>query len=173
MELMQIQQKIYRIRGEQVMLDFDLAEMFEAETRALKQAVRRNIERFPRDFMFSLTKQEMQDLVSQSVIPDARKFGGAHPFAFTEHGVTMLANILRSDRAVKMSIAIVRAFIAMRKWALNYKELADKIAEMEKKYDKQFADIYEALRYLMAEKQAQQQAEEAWKSRKRIGFKNS
>ena len=81
----------------------------------------------------------------------------------------MLANILRSDRAVQMSIAVVRAFIAMRKWALNYKELADKIAEMEKKYDKQFADIYEALRYLMAEKQSLQK----WEERERIGFKKS
>jgi hypothetical protein len=172
MELMQIRQKIYQIRDEQVMLDFDLAEMFEVETRRLVEQVKRNEVRFPKDFMFRLTKDEWVELQKSSlsqIATSSFKFRPTTPLAFTEHGVTMLANILRSDRAVKMSIAIVRAFIAMRKWALNYKELADKIAEMEQKYDKQFADVYEALRYLMAEKQSLQE----WEERERIGFKKS
>jgi phage regulator Rha-like protein len=158
MELITIQQKIYQVRGEQVMLDFDLAEMFEVETKRLKEQVRRNLDRFPPAFMFTLTTAQWNALRSQFAALETGR--GQHPkylpFAFTEHGVTMLANMLRSERAMQMSIAIVRAFIAMRKWALNYKELAEKIAEMEQKYDKQFADIYEALRYLMAEQQGVQ-----------------
>ena len=167
MDLALIQNKILEIRGLKVMLDFDLAPLFEVETRVLKQTVRRNAARFPEDFMFKLRKPEMQDLVSQSVIPEMRVLGGAAPFAFTEHGVTMLASVLRSERAVQMNIAIVRAFIAMRSMAMHYKELAEKIMAMEELYDKQFSDIYEALRYLTAEKET----EKDWASRERIGFK--
>ena len=113
MELQIIQNKIFEIRGQRVMLDFDLAELYEVETRALNQAVKRNIKRFPSDFMFQLTNKEFDNLMSQSVISS---WGGTRklPFAFTEHGVTMLASVLRSERAIELNIQIVRAFIALR-----------------------------------------------------------
>lgn len=137
-----IQQKIYEIRGQRVMLDKDLAEIYEVETRVLKQAVRRNKDRFPGDFMFQLTNAEVEALVSQSVIPSKSYFGGALPYAFTEHGVSMLASVLKSAKAVKMNIAIIRAFIALREMALTYKELSQKLSELEKKYDQQFKEIF-------------------------------
>ncbi len=166
MELIPIQQKIYNIRDQQVMLDFDLAEMFEIQTKVLKQAVKRNLNRFPDDFMFELSEFEWQNLRSQFV---TSSWGGIRylPFAFTEHGVTMLASILRSERAVQMNIAIVRAFIAMRSMAMHYKDLAKKIIEMEDQYDGQFLEVYDALKYLMDQKQA----ETRWADRERIGFK--
>ncbi|MDR1004629.1 MAG: ORF6N domain-containing protein [Prevotellaceae bacterium] len=108
-----IQSKIYEIRGQQVMLDFDLAAMYQVETRALNQAVKRNIERFPKDFMFQLTLEECHNLKSQSVISS---WGGTRklPYSFTEHGVVMLSSVLRSDIAMQTSVLIVRAFVAMR-----------------------------------------------------------
>jgi len=149
------------------MLDFDLAELYAVETRILKQAVKRNIGRFPGDFMFQLTKVEWQELITIcDNLPEGVKFSPALPFAFTEHGVTMLASVLRSEKAVKMNIAIVRAIIALREMAMNYKELAGKIEEMEKKYNKQFSNIYEVLQVLMEEKQHRDNFE----SRERIGF---
>ena len=99
MELQVIQNKIYEVRGQKIMLDFDLAQLYEVETRALKQAVKRNIDIFPDDFMFVLTEKEVEHMVSQFVIPSKSYFGGALPFAFTEHGVTMLANVLKSKKA--------------------------------------------------------------------------
>lgn len=167
MNLQLIQNKIYEIRGQRVMLDFDLSEMYEVETRALKQSVKRNLKRFPKDFMFQLSKKEAVSLVSQNVIPNIQVLGGALPFAFTEHGVTMLASILRSDKAIKVNIAIVRAFVMLRQFILTNKELAAKLANLERKYNKQFKDIYEALNYLITEKQKQIDFEE----RERIGFK--
>ena len=151
------------------MLDFDLAELYGVETKALNQAVKRNKGRFPTDFMFQLTKDERDSLRSQFVtLENGRgKYPKYLPFAFTEHGVTMLASVLRSEKAVKMNIAIVRAFIALREMAMNYKELAGKIEEMEKKYNKQFSNIYEVLQVLMEEKQHRDNFE----SRERIGFK--
>jgi len=165
MELTLIQQKIYEVRGLKVMLDFDLAELFEVETRKLKQNVRRNMDRFPEDFMIALKASEWKDLRSQFVILENKS--KYNPFAFTEHGVTMLASVLRSERAVLMNIAIVRAFIAMRAMAMHYKELAAKIIAMEEKYDGQSTEVFDALRYLMAEKNS----EIDWASRERIGFK--
>ena len=113
------------------MLDVHLAELYGIETRTLKQAVRRNIERFPRDFMFELTDNEVDILVSQNVIPSRKHFGGAIPFAFTETGVAMLSSVLKSKQAVEINIAIIRAFVMLRKMLYNYKELLKKQEEID------------------------------------------
>ena len=119
MEPEQIKNNILKIRGIKVILDFELAKLYEVETRVLKQAVRRNIERFPSDFMFQLTEIEMQHLVSQNVIPTLKHFGGAKPFAFTEQGIAMLSSVLKSKKAIHMNISIMRAFVMMRQWAIT------------------------------------------------------
>ena len=118
--------KIIVMRDEKVMLDVHLAELYGIETRALKQAVRRNLDRFPRDFMFELTDNEVDILVSQNVIPSRKHLGGAVPFAFTETGVAMLSSVLKSKQAVEINIAIIRAFVILRKMIFNYKELKRK-----------------------------------------------
>ncbi|MEQ1745155.1 MAG: ORF6N domain-containing protein [Saprospiraceae bacterium] len=125
MELQIIQQKIYEIRGLRVMLDVDLAELYGVETKRLKEAVRRNMERFPSDFMFELTENEFKILRPQIA---SSSWGGARypPFAFTEHGVAMLSGLLNSPKAIETNIAIVRAFIALRRFALTYAELSEK-----------------------------------------------
>ncbi len=119
MEIEHIKNSIREIRGYKVMLDMDLAKIYEVETRVLKQAVRRNIDRFPSDFMFQLTEIEMQHLVSQHVIPTLNHFGGAKPFAFTEQGIAMLSSVLKSKKAIHMNISIMRAFVMMRQWAIT------------------------------------------------------
>ncbi len=167
MQVQVIQQKIYEVREQRVMLDFDLAELYEVETRVLKQTVKRNIKRFPTDFMFELTNSEVEDMVSQNVIPSKSKLGGAVPMAFTEQGLAMLSGVLRSDRAIDVNIAIMRAFVFMRKYALTHKDLTDKLKELENKYDKQFEDVYEALNYLVNKDKAQTKHGE----RQMIGFK--
>jgi phage regulator Rha-like protein len=168
MQIQVIQDKIYEIRGQRVMLDFDLAEMYEVETRVLNQAIKRNIESFPKDFMFQLTAKEWETMSSQIVTTyPVKRPKTALPYVFTEHGVTMLASVLKSKKARQMNIAIVRAFIALKQFALTNKELAEKLARMERKYNMQFKDIYEALNYLMNEKKKQIDFEE----RERIGFK--
>jgi len=150
------------------MLDFDLAEMYEVETRVLNQAVKRNIDRFPKDFMFQLNAKELENNSSQFVMSSRKHRGKVYlPFAFTEHGVTMLASILKSEKAIRMNIAIVKAFIALRRITLNYGEIATKISRLEKKYNKRFSDIYKALDLLFEEKQGR----EEWEERERIGFK--
>ena len=168
MHSLTIQKKIYELRGQKVMLDFDLAELYEVETRALNQAVKRNIDIFPDDFMFQLTPSEWENMLSQIVMTyPIKRPKTAIPFAFTEHGVTMLANVLKSKKARQTSIAIVRAFIALKQFALNYKEISEKLKELENKYNKQFKDVYEAINYLLQkDKQATEQ-----KVRKQIGFK--
>lgn len=153
------------------MLDFDLAELYEVETRVINQAVKRNVDRFPADFMFKLTEEEWQRLRSQIVILDAGrgKYSKYIPSVFTEHGVTMLASVLKSQKAVRMNIAIVRAFIALRQYALNYKELADQIHELRGKtgdHDAQLTQLYTAIETLLKDKVAQ----EDWHERERIGF---
>ena len=169
MEIQTIQSRIYEIRGQKVMLDFDLAALYEVETRALKQAVRRNADRFPEDFMFALTKSEWQELITVcDNLPDTVKFSPANPFAFTEQGVAMLSSVLKSKKAVAVNISIIRAFVMLRQFALTYSELAEKITKLEGRYDKQFADVYEAINLLLQEKQEEIEAKE----RKRIGFKN-
>ncbi|HEX5150518.1 MAG TPA: ORF6N domain-containing protein [Parafilimonas sp.] len=167
MELTAIQNKIYELRGQKIVFDFDLAAMYETETRTLKQAVKRNITRFPEDFMFQLTKKEIENLVSQNVIPSKQKLGGALPFAFTEQGVAMLSSILNSERAIQVNIIIIRTFVLVRQYALNYKELAAKLSALEKKYNKNFKIVFEVLNKLIEEKQNQLDFEQ----RERIGFK--
>ena len=168
MELQVIQSKIFEIRGHKVMLDFDLAELYEVETKVLKQSVRRNIERFPLDFMFELTFEEAKSLRSQNVTLEAGK--GKHskyaPFAFTEQGVSMLSSVLRSKKAIEINISIMRVFVAIRQFALSHSELAFKLKELETKYDKQFSDIFEALNYLLQK----DTIEKEQKERRRIGY---
>jgi hypothetical protein len=167
MELAIIENKIVEIRGVKVMLDFDLAELYEVETRALKQAVKRNLDRFPMDFMFVLSDKEINELVSQNVIPSKSKMGGSLPFAFTEQGVAMLSSVLKSKKAMQINIYIIRAFVFIRQYALTHKDLTEKLNDLEKKYNKQFSDVYEALNYLIGkEKQIEKQSE-----RKKIGYK--
>ena len=167
MQLTTIQNKIYEIRGQSVMFDFDLAELYEVETRVLKQSVRRNRNRFPQDFMFELTEAEINQMVSQNVIPSKSYLGGASPFAFTEHGVLMLSSVLNTEKAVQTNILIMRVFVQIRNFALNYKELSEKLKELESKYDKNFNDIYQAINFLL-EKENQNSEQ---KVRTKIGFK--
>lgn len=132
MDLALIQNKIYTIRNQRVMFDFDLAEFYGIETRVLKQAVRRNIDRFPVDFMFLLQKEEWNELITNcDNIPDNYKYIPSLPMVFTEQGVAMLSSVLKSKEAVKVNIAIIRAFVFIRQISLNYKELQDKINELE------------------------------------------
>lgn len=169
MQFEKIQTKIYEIHGQKVMLDFDLAELYEVETRALNQAVKRNIDIFPEDFMFQLSQSEWESMSSQIVMTyPAKRPKTSLPFAFTEHGVTMLANVLKSKKARLTSIAVVRAFIALKRFALNYKELSEKLKEIESLYNKQFKDVYEAINYLLQK----DNQETVQKQRTRIGFKS-
>lgn len=160
-----ITQKIHEIRGQKVMLDFDLAALYETETRILKQAVRRNIERFPEDFMFELTEKEYNSLRSQFVI--LKKGRGQHskfsPFAFTEQGVAMLSSVLKSNKAIEINISIMRTFVTIRQFALNYTELQHKIMEIEG----QLPEIYNVLNYLVDKEETKTETERA-----KIGFKN-
>ena len=145
-----IEKKILLIRGEKVMLDADLAELYGVEVKHLKRQVRRNIDRFPEDFMIELSKEEYESL--------RRHFGtlkrGEHskylPYAFTEQGVAMLSSVLSSERAVKVNIEIMRAFVRLRQILVSNKDLARKLADMEKKYDEQFRVVFEAIRQLMS-----------------------
>lgn len=168
MELQVIQNKIFEVRGCRVMLDVHLAELYQVETRALKQAVKRNDDRFPSDFMFILTKKEADAVlaqgVSQSVIPTGYNFGGALPMAFTEQGVAMLSSVLRSGTAVKMNIAIMRAFVMMRQLSTDYKELQQRIAELEISTDAQFNELYQALTKLLSKPDSE------IKPRRKIGY---
>ncbi len=168
MQLQIIQKKIHEVRGQKVMLDFDLAELYEVETRALNQAVKRNIDIFPLDFMFQLTSNEWRDMSSQIVMTyPVKRPKTALPLAFTEHGVTMLANVLKSKKARQTSVAIVRAFIGLKQLVLNYSELSEKLKEIESKYNKQFKDVYEAINYLLQK----DKNEKEYQKRSRIGFK--
>ena len=147
-----IEKAILLIRGQKVMLDADLAELYGVETRVLVQAVKRNIERFPEDFMFQLSKEEADFLRSQIVT--LKKGRGQHskylPYAFTEQGVAMLSSVLRSQRAIQVNIEIMRAFIRLRRMLASHVELARKLDALEKKYDAQFRQVFEAIRQLMA-----------------------
>jgi len=141
-----IEKKIYLIRGQKVMLDRDLAILYGVENRALKQAVKRNISRFPVDFMFILTNMELNLLVSQNVIPSRSYFGGASPFVFTEQGIAMLSTVLNSERAIQMNIAIMRAFVRIRQIVANNAELSKKFELLEKRVLKHDSDIRELVR---------------------------
>jgi ORF6N domain len=178
MNLVAIQNKIYEVNGIKVMLDFDLAELYEVETRVLNQAIKRNIDSFPEDFMFRLTKEEWEIMSSQIVMTSSssqfvmmnlpkNRTGKYLPYAFTEHGVTMLASVLRSPKARKMNIVIVRAFVALRRTLLNIEDLKSQILELETKYDNQFEDIFEAIQFLMTENKEIETRNE----RVKIGYK--
>ncbi|MFQ5963843.1 MAG: ORF6N domain-containing protein [Candidatus Scalinduaceae bacterium] len=140
---------IHFIRGESVMLDYDLAMIYGVETRALKQAVKRNMKRFPDDFMFVLANDEVNALVSQNVIPSKSHLGGALPMAFTEQGVAMLSGILNSERAIEANIVIMRTFVQIRRLMSTHKALAKKIEALEKKYDERFKIVFEAIKQLI------------------------
>ena len=146
-----ISTKIYFFRGEKVLFDSDLAMLYGVETRVLKQAVRRNIERFPVDFMFEISDAEWSALRSQFVIlePGRGRYSKYPPFAFTEQGVAMLSGILKSPRAIETNIAIMRTFAALRKWMQSNKELAAKIRQLESKYDEQFKVVFDVIRQLI------------------------
>ncbi|MFL6228759.1 MAG: ORF6N domain-containing protein [Pyrinomonadaceae bacterium] len=159
-----IERRIYLIRGEKVLLDADLAALYEVETKMLNRAVRRNIDRFPEDFMFQLTNEEMESLRCQigTLKPTGR---GRHrkylPYAFTEQGVAMLSSVLRSRRAVEVNIAIMRAFVNLRRMMLSNEELNRRVTALERKYDENFKVVFDALRRLLVAPE---------RPRRRIGF---
>jgi len=161
-----IERSIYLIRGQKVMLDHELADLYDVPTKALKQAVRRNLERFPSDFMFELTKAEFADLRSQIVTSSSPQWGGPRyrPMAFTEQGVAMLSSVLNSKSAIEMNIAIMRAFVQLRKITSSQKQIARKLQEIESRledHDESIDAIFEAIQQLMRVPE---------KPRKRIGF---
>ena len=144
-----IEQKIFLIRGKKVMLDHDLAFLYKVTTKVLNQAVKRNIKRFPEDFMFQLTTKELTEVVTNCDHLQILKFSHSLPYAFTEHGILMLSSVLNSDRAVEVNIQIMRTFSKIRELMLTHKDLRIKIEELEKKYDAQFKVVFDALRRLM------------------------
>lgn len=171
MKIQTIQNRIYEIRGQKVLLDYDLAILYGTETKKLKQAVRRNIARFPSDFMFELTKKEYNALRSQFVTLENQgrgKYSKYNPFAFTEQGIAMLASVLRSPKAIEVNIQIVRAFVFLRKYALSHSELTIKLQELEAKYNKQFNDVFEAINFLLQKNIVQTEQ----LNRKRIRYKS-
>ena len=181
---MSIQNRIYEIRGERVMLDFDLADLYEVPTKALNQAVKRNIKRFPKDFMFRLTLNEWQNIRSQNVTASetpgslrsqnvtayqTKRNTKVTPFAFTEQGVAMLSGILNSEKAISMNIAIMRAFVEVRKILLQQNDLKIQLKEIKERlgdHDVQLNQIYDAMENMLDEKAAQRK----WDERERIGF---
>ena len=181
--LKSIQNRIYELRGERVMLDFDLAILYEVETRILNQAVKRNIERFPSDFMFQLKPYEYESIKFQ--VEAIQKSSSSQivmmalpqnrtdkylPYAFTEQGVAMLSGILNSDKAIKMNIAIMRAFVAVRRIILSRGDIKKQLQEIKKRignHDENISQLYEALENLLDEKISQNK----WEERKRIGYK--
>ena len=154
MNLKLIRNKIFEIRGVKIILDYDLALLYEVDTRVLNQAVKRNINRFPLDFMFQLTKSEWEILKSQFVISKIEKRGGTQklPFAFTEQGLAMLSGILKSNRAIEVNISIMRTFVMLRQYAINYIELNQKLENFMLESNMQFNDIYLALTELAENK---------------------
>jgi len=179
-----IQNRIFEIRGLRIMLDFDLAQLYEVETKALNQAVKRNARRFPSDFMFRLTIEEWQDIRSQTVTASIgtnmrsqivtssqhKRRTALTPFAFTEQGVAMLSGILHSEKAISMNISIMRAFVELRKVLLSESEIKEQIQLLRERigeHDAQLNQIYDAMENLLDEKAAQRK----WDRRERIGFK--
>ncbi len=179
-----IQNRIYVIRGERVMLDFDLAQLYEVPTKALNQAVKRNSQRFPEGFMFRLTRAEWETIRSQAVTASestgmrsqavtasqSKRNTGVNPYAFTEQGVAMLSGILNSDKAINMNIAIMRAFVEIRRIVLQQSDVRQQLLEIKERiggHDVQLSTIYDALENLLDAKAA----ERKWEERERIGFK--
>src|SRR5574340_449702 len=157
-----IERAILLIRGHKVMLDRDLAELYGVKAIALRQQVGRNEVRFPPDFMFRLSQEEAEALVSQNVIPSKRSLGGSLPYAFTQEGVAMLSSVLRSERAVLVNIEIMRTFVRLRAMLASNVELARRLDQLERKYDAQFRVVFDAIRELMAPPPP--------RARQRIGF---
>jgi len=180
-----IQNRIYEIRGERVMLDFDLASLYEVETKVLNQAVKRNIKRFPDDFMFRLSSIEWENIRSQFVTASPEKIDqssqivmisqskrnlGITPYAFTEQGVAMLSGVINSDKAINMNIAIMRAFVDVHKILLKQSTINEQLTEIKERigeHDIQLNELYDAMENLIDEKIAQIK----WNERERIGFK--
>ena len=160
-----IRNKILEIRGNRVILDYHLAELYGVQTKVLKQAVRRNLQRFPEDFMFELTENEWTELVTNcDRLPETLKHSSVAPMAFTEQGVAMLSSVLRSPTAIEVNIAIMRTFVAMRRMIAGYEELKKRIEDLEVSCNVQFSELYTALTELLEQK------EKAEKPRKPIGF---
>ena len=170
MDISILQAKINEVRGQKVILDFDLSELCDVQTKVLNQAVKRNLQRFPEDFMFQLTENEYESLRSQ-IVTLKENGRGKHkkylPFAFTEQGIAMLSGILNSEVAINVNIAIMRTFVMIRRFAIEHKELNSKLLEMESKYEKQFSDIYEALNFIIK----RDETETLQKKRNQIGYK--
>lgn len=158
-----IERAIILVRGEKVMLDSELAEIYGVETKVLNQAVKRNLSRFPMDFMFRLTVEEVAELNRSQIVTGSQKHRDPRfpPYAFTEHGALMLANVLNSERAAQTSVMVVRAFVRLRQLLSSNAELARKLEAMEKKYDAQFKVVFDAIRQLMSPAETK---------RKEIGF---
>jgi len=167
MQVEKIETKIYEIRGKKVMLDYDLAALYKVETKNLNLAVKRNIRRFPEDFMFKLSIEEWKSLRLQ--IETSKQRGGSRylPHAFTEQGLAMLSGILNSQKAIEVNIAIMRTFVYLRQYSISHKELSDKLLVLVKRTNKRFKDIYQALNYLI-QKDIQEQTQ---KDRKQVGYK--
>lgn len=164
MDLQIIQNKIFEVRGCRVMLDFHLAELYQVETRALKQAVKRNLFRFPSDFAFQLTKDEWQELITNcDKFPENIRHTPIPPLAFLEQGVAMLSSVLRSQTAIDVNISIMRAFVLMRQMSIGYEELLKRIEELEQSTDAQFSEVYQALTQLLSKPEP--------KPRKPIGYR--
>ena len=170
MDISILQAKIHEVRGQKVILDFDLSELYDVQTKVLNQAVKRNLQRFPEDFMFQLTENDYESLRSQ-IVTLKENGRGKHkkylPFAFTEQGIAMLSGILNSEVAINVNIAIMRTFVMIRRFAIEHKELNSKLLEMESKYEKQFSDIYEALNFIIK----RDETETLQKKRNQIGYK--
>lgn len=157
-----IEQNILLVRGQKVMLDSDLAKLYKVETKLLNKSVKRNIKRFPEDFMFQLTADEALSLRFHFGTSNTGRGGRRYlPYAFTEQGVAMLSSVLNSQRAIEVNIQIMRAFVKLREMIANHKELARKLSEMEKKYDGQFKIVFDAIRQLMTQPETKE---------KKIGF---
>ena len=156
-----IQQKIFMLRGHKVMLSIDLADLYKVEPKVLNQAVKRNIDRFPSDFMFQLTNQEVSNLKSQFVTSSWGGIRRANPYAFTEQGIAMLSTVLRSKRAIKVNIEIMRTFVKLRQLLSTNTELTRKLYALEKKYDAQFKVVFDAIRQLIPSRK---------KHKRKIGF---
>jgi uncharacterized protein Yka (UPF0111/DUF47 family) len=164
MELQVIQNKIFEVRGYRVMLDFHLAELYNVKTKVLKQAVKRNIQRFPSDFMFEQDKEEFHQLVTIcDQFPETLKHSSVSPMVFTEQGVAMLSTVLRSQTAIDVNISIMRAFVLMRQMVIGYDELLKRIEELEESTDAQFSEIYQALTQILSKPDP--------KPRKPIGYR--
>lgn len=157
-----IESKIYFIRGQKVMLDRTLAALYQVKTHHLNEGVKRNLKRFPKDFMFQLTADEHQSLISQIAISKTGRGGSRYaPYAFTEQGVAMLSSVLNSERAINVNIQIMRAFVKLRELMQTHKDLWEKIRKMENQYDQQFKVVFDAIRQLMAHEE---------KPKRKIGF---